>query len=111
MSKSLASAVPAEPGAASVLPLVQERSAEIIAALEPLGATKIAVFGSVARGEDHANSDVDLLVDLSPDVGLFALLRMRQLAEQILQRPVDIVPRSGIKASMVDDVVRESLPL
>lgn len=84
---------------------------ELKAGLAPLGATNLAVFGSVARGEEREDSDVDLLVDLDVNVGLFAMLRMRGVAEQILGRPVDIVPRSGLKDDLVAVVRREAIAL
>ncbi len=79
--------------------------------LAPLGASNIAVFGSVARKEDHADSDIDLLVDLDPDVGLFALLRMRRIAEDVLGRRVDLVPRSDLKPDLTEAVRREAIAL
>ncbi|WP_341945980.1 nucleotidyltransferase family protein [Microbacterium sp. LWH11-1.2] len=75
------------------------------------GATNIEVFGSVARGDDHENSDVDLLVDLAPTVGMFDLLRMQSAAEALLERAVDIVPRASLKSGVADDVQREAIPL
>lgn len=80
-------------------------------ALTPMGATSLMVFGSVARGEEREGSDVDLLVDLDSDVGLFAMLRMRSVAEQILGRPVDMVPRAGLKDDVADAVRREAISL
>ena len=69
------------------------------------------MFGSVARGEERPGSDVDLLVDLSDDVGAFALLRMRSEAEEILGRPVDIVPSAGLKADVAARVFAEAVPV
>jgi len=48
----------------------------MVAAVERAGGSNLRVFGSVARGEDGADSDVDLLVDLPDDTGLFALLAL-----------------------------------
>lgn len=79
--------------------------------LAPLGATNLAVFGSVARREESEDSDIDLLVDLDANVGLFAMLRMRSLAEQLLGRSVDIVPRVGLKADIAEVVLREAIAL
>lgn len=95
----------------SALDAVFEVRDALKAGLAPLGATTLAVFGSVARGEEREDSDVDLLVDLDSNVGLFAMLRMRGIAEQILGRPVDIVPRAGLKGDMADAVRREAIAL
>jgi len=94
-----------------MLPRVRARAAELRSALEPLGARSIQVFGSVARGDDTATSDVDLLVDIAPDVGMFSLLRMQSEAEAILGRAVDLVPREGLKPEVAETALREAIPL
>lgn len=104
-----ASLVPAEPG--GLLAAVRANAAELRDALAPLGAVDIQVFGSVARGDESPRSDIDLLVELAPDVGAFALLRMQSAAEAILRRSVDIVPSAGLKPDVADRVAREAVPL
>ncbi|WP_292700778.1 nucleotidyltransferase domain-containing protein [Microbacterium sp. 69-10] len=95
----------------SFLARVRARSAELHAALDPLGARQIYVFGSVARGDDTEASDVDLLVDLEPDAGIFALLQMQGESERILERRVDLVPRDGLKPEVVEAVTSEMILL
>jgi predicted nucleotidyltransferase/DNA-binding XRE family transcriptional regulator len=99
----------AEPG--GLLAAVRASASELRDALGPLGAVDIRVFGSVARGDESSDSDIDLLVELAPDVGAFALLRMQSAAEAILRRPVDIVPSAGLKPDVADRVAREAVPL
>jgi len=94
-----------------MLARVRARATELRRVLEPLGATNIAVFGSVARGEETESSDVDLLIDVAPDVGLFALLRMQREAESILERPVDLIPRPGLKPEVARSADRDAVPL
>ena len=48
------------------------------------GASNLQVFGSVARGDEHPDSDVDVLVDLPPDAGLFTLLRLEGELSRLL---------------------------
>lgn len=79
--------------------------------LKALGATDVRVFGSVARGEDADDSDIDLLVDVDASIGLFALGEMRSAAEQILGRTVDIVPSHTLKPDLEDRVLREAVRL
>lgn len=79
-------------------------------ALAALGARDIRVFGSAARGEERPTSDVDLLVTLDAPVGLFALGRMRSVAEAILERPVDVVPDDGLKDHVRATILREAVP-
>lgn len=61
------------------------------------GVRLIGVFGSVARGEDRVDSDVDLLVELPPDIGLLGLGRFQQAAEDLLGASVDLVPEADLK--------------
>lgn len=69
------------------------------------------VFGSVARGEDTEDSDVDLLVDLSPEVGLVGLAGLERELAALLGRPVDIVPASSLKSGIEPQVLAEAIPL
>lgn len=69
------------------------------------------LFGSVARGDDGEGSDVDLLVDVGPDVGLIQLSRMQSAAEALLEASVDIVPSSGLKPDLVESVMRDAVRL
>lgn len=61
------------------------------------GFARPEVFGSVARGEDRPDSDIDVLVDLPDGVGLFALAGMKRQASELAGVPVDLVPRDGLK--------------
>jgi uncharacterized protein len=68
------------------------------------GAGNVRVIGSVARGAERAGSDVDLLLDLPPGVGLFTLGRLRRDLEELLQARVDLVPADGLKPEVRADV-------
>lgn len=70
-----------------------------------------SVFGSVARGEDRSDSDVDLLVDVGPGVGLFTLARLQRKLENILQARVDLVPSEGIKPNVRADIESRKVAL
>lgn len=80
---------------------------ELIDVIARLGGRNPRLFGSVARGEDGPDSDVDLMVDLRPGLGIFALMRIQDAAEQVLGVRVDVVAADGMSA----DVVRGSVPL
>ncbi|GGJ94787.1 nucleotidyltransferase family protein [Agromyces bauzanensis] len=102
---------PSRPGVRPLRARLNANREELLAALGDLGATNVRVFGSVARGDESATSDIDLLVDVGDDVGMFGLGRMRSAAERILDAPVDVVPASSLKADVVDDVLREARPV
>jgi len=57
------------------------------------GGTGIALFGSVASGDDGEASDIDLLVEIAPDRDLFDLLAMEQALTGLLGVPVDVTSR------------------
>ncbi len=92
--------------------LLQEHEAAIRAAAEAVGATNIRVFGSVARGEDTPDSDIDLLVD-SPahERGLFPLLRLAGEIESLIGRPVDVAAVEVMAPPVRERALAEAVPL
>ena len=60
-------------------------------------ATAIAVFGSVARGEDSSNSDIDFLVDFELGSTLGDVYYLQKELEEFLNISVDVVSRGGLK--------------
>lgn len=75
------------------------------------GFSRLAVFGSVARGDAGASSDIDLLVKAPPGTSSFGLVRFQQLLERVLNRHVDLVEYGGLKAGLDDDIRREAVLL
>jgi uncharacterized protein len=92
----------------SVMQRLEERRRDIIAAAARRGAINVRVFGSVARGEQHAGSDVDFLVDFEPSRSLVDLAGLILDLQEILQVPVDVVeastPRPGDEDILADAV-------
>lgn len=75
------------------------------------GASNVRVFGSVARGDESEQSDVDLLVDLGSDVGLVALAGLAREIGEIVGVDVDVVPAESLKPGMRAQVLAEAIPL
>jgi predicted nucleotidyltransferase/DNA-binding XRE family transcriptional regulator len=98
-------------GSVSALERARRKRAELGDALRPFGVGRIRVFGSVARGEETAQSDIDLLVDLDAPVGVVALGRIRSAASEVLGMPVDVVPSDSLRKSIRDEVLGEAVPL
>ncbi len=73
-------------------------------------ARTIAVFGSVARGEDTETSDIDFLVDFEPDSSLFDILHLQEALQALLGRAVDVVSAGGL-TDRDDHIRREAIPL
>lgn len=76
---------------------LRRRRQDVISAAAAHGVSGLRVFGSVARGEDRADSDVDLLVDLPEHMSLFGLARLQAELESILGARVDLVPSQDLK--------------
>ena len=76
---------------------LRRRRAAVLAIAAKHSVTDVRVFGSVARGEERQDSDLDLLVHLPEGAGLFALARFKSDLEALLHVPVDVVPDDGVK--------------
>jgi len=75
------------------------------------GATNLRVFGSVARGEDTSESDIDLMVDLAPGTGLVALGALQRDLSAVLHVPVDVVPADSLRPRVKSEADAQSIPL
>lgn len=60
---------------------------------------RLALFGSWARGDQTQNSDVDILVEVAPSIGL-RFVTLAQRLEELLGRDVDLVSRRAIKPAL-----------
>ena len=74
------------------------------------GAYNVRVFGSVARGEAGPTSDVDLVVDVQPWVGLEFLGLWDEL-EDLLGRKVDLMTEQALKPGIRERILREAVAL
>lgn len=86
---------------------VDAARADLLDVVHRFGGRNPRLFGSVARGDDGPASDVDLMVDLDAGLGIFALMRIQDEAEQLLGVRVDVVDAAGMGA----DAVEEAIPL
>ena len=71
----------------------------------------LRIFGSVARGEDRPDSDVDLLADIPKGMGLFGLGRLTADLEAVIGAPVDLVPAGQLKPNVQQRVERDLVSL
>ncbi len=71
---------------------------------------ELSVFGSMARGQARPDSDVDLLVVFEEDarVTLFTLIELQSDLSDLLERPVDLVPKNGLKRALQPEVLAEA---
>ena len=82
---------------------------EIRRAAAESGARDVRVFGSVARGEEQAGSDVDFLVDVEPGRSLLDLARLELRLERLLGHPVDVVTEAGLRESVRAAALRDAI--
>lgn len=83
----------------------------LLDAAQARGVRRVRVFGSVARGDESAASDVDILVDLEPGRTLLDLVGFRRDAEAILDARVDVATPDMLKPHIRAEVLSEALPL
>jgi predicted nucleotidyltransferase len=91
--------------------LLQEKREDILRIAAKRGAFNIRVFGSGARGEADAESDIDLLVDLEPGRSLFDLGGFLMDLQELLNHKVDVVTERGLRARIRDRALKEAVPL
>ena len=90
---------------------LKEKRQEILLLAARHGATNVRVFGSVARGEADADSDLDVLVDLEPGRSLLDLGGLLMDLQQLLGREVDVVTAKGLRSRIRERVLQEAVPL
>jgi predicted nucleotidyltransferase len=91
--------------------LLQTRRKEILETAMRNGAVNVRVFGSVARGEDRSDSDIDFLVNLEPGRSLMDLARLLRELNTLLDRPVDVMTEAGLRPRIKAQVLKEARPL
>jgi predicted nucleotidyltransferase len=75
------------------------------------GATSIRVFGSVARGTDGPDSDVDFLVELEPGRTLLDLMALIREWGALLGRRADVTTPAALHPLLADRILAEARPL
>jgi predicted nucleotidyltransferase/DNA-binding XRE family transcriptional regulator len=71
--------------------------------------TKAWLFGSFARGENSALSDVDILIDVPPEIKftLFDIAEVKEQLQKILNRKVDVIMLNGLKSGIKERVIND----
>jgi uncharacterized protein len=90
---------------------LKQKRGEILRIAAKHGARNLRIFGSVARGDARADSDVDLLVELEPERSLLDHVALVQDLEETLGRKVDVVTEKALHWYIRDKILKEAVPL
>lgn len=90
---------------------LRTRREEILGYAAEHGARNVRVFGSIARGEPAAGSDVDLLVEMEPGRSLIDLVGLWQDLEDLLGTHVDVLSEGGVSPFLRERIYADAMPL
>jgi predicted nucleotidyltransferase len=76
--------------------------------LKKEGATKVAIFGSYARGEEKPESDIDVLVKFSETKGLLTMVRIERELSEFLGVKVDLLTEESISPYLIEGIKKEA---
>jgi predicted nucleotidyltransferase len=68
---------------------------------------ELGVFGSTVRGEETAQSDVDILVEFAAPIGFFDFIRLEDFLSTLVGKKVDLVCKKALKAVIKDEILKE----
>ena len=91
--------------------LLESRREAILRVAREHGAMRVRVFGSMARGDAGAESDVDLLVELEQGRTLLDLGALLMDLQDLLHRKVDVLTEAALHPRIRERVLREAVPL
>ena len=63
------------------------------------GVCHAALFGSVARGDDRPDSDIDVMIEVDPEahIGVYEYVALKEYIASLFDRPIDVVSRDALK--------------
>lgn len=114
LARHFEAAAYASPGVATLVrmhPLIEAHRTDLLALASRRGVTAVRVFGSMSRGDDTDESDVDLLVTLAPGTSALALGGLLLDAQELLGRRVDIVTEASLHPALRERVLADAVPL
>ena len=91
--------------------LLGARREDVLRLAAKHGARNVRIFGSAARGEANATSDLDFLVELEPGHNLLDMGGLLMDLQALLGRPVDVISEKGLRPSIRARILREAVPL
>jgi hypothetical protein len=79
--------------------------------LRAMGVDRLSVFGSVVRDEARAGSDIDILVEFTPDarIGMFEFLELKEVLSGLLGAEVDLATPASLHPRLRDSILAEAV--
>ena len=90
---------------------VKQIKRRILPILKRNGVRRAGLFGSIARGQGHRNSDIDLLVELKRDFSLLDFVGLKLELEEKLHLKVDLVEYDCIKPFLRKNILEQQIPI
>ncbi|EKD10621.1 nucleotidyltransferase family protein [Limnospira platensis] len=90
---------------------LQQRREEILAVAQQHGAFNVRIFGSVARGEEQEDSDIDFLVEMNSNCSLLDRIALIQDLEDLLNRKVDVTTVKGLRDYLRERIINQAISL
>lgn len=91
--------------------LMRSSREEILRTAARFGASNVRLFGSVARGQDRPDSDVDLLVQFEPGRSLLDHAGLEIALAELLGCRVEVASENGLRPRYRDRILREAVPI
>jgi predicted nucleotidyltransferase len=90
---------------------LRKHTSEIRRIIAEAGGSNVRVFGSVATGQDHEDSDIDLLFTMGTPLSLMQLGALEGRISDVLDTEIDLVPDSILRPEFRDRALAEAVPL
>jgi predicted nucleotidyltransferase len=90
---------------------LRRHAREVRELVERAGGSNVRVFGSVATGTEHDESDIDLLFDMGTPIGLMELGKLERRLSELLDADVDLIPAAALRPDLRDRVLAEAVAL
>ena len=86
---------------------IEDFNRQIIPVLKRFGVKRASLFGSLARGEDREDSDIDILVEFEAGKSLLDLAGLKIELEEVLGRRVDLLTFNSLHPLLKDKILKE----